>query len=102
MVDVVPFVVTVLAFGAVAAVVFVVGQHYAASVQIERRLPAAAASRSDIGGGAPPRPPPPRPPDFQATGIWLRSRGGGRVRPPPHPRRSFRSSARAEYLFPSI
>src|SRR5262249_39017940 len=52
MADVIPFVVTVLAFGAVAAVVFVVGQYYAASVQLERRLPAAVARPSDVGGGS--------------------------------------------------
>jgi len=52
MADVAPLMVTVLAFGAVAAVVFVVGQYYAASVQLERRLPTAVARRPDIGGGS--------------------------------------------------
>src|SRR5215468_9852426 len=50
MADVILFVVTLLAFGAVTAVVFVVGQYYETGVQVERRLPVAAASRSDIGG----------------------------------------------------
>jgi tight adherence protein C len=50
MADFVPFLFTALAFGAVAAVVFVVGQYYSTQGQMQRRLPASIQS-SDIASG---------------------------------------------------
>jgi len=44
MLDFIPILVTILAFGAIAAVVFVVGQQLSIRAQMRRRLPAVAAS----------------------------------------------------------
>src|SRR5436305_14599162 len=54
MADLVPVLIAVLAFAAVAAVVFVAGQHMATQAQMQRRLPASVQGPSDSAIGLPP------------------------------------------------
>ena len=48
--DLTPIVVPILSFGAVAAVVFVVGHYYAVQVRMQRRLPAPTSGTEVLGG----------------------------------------------------
>jgi tight adherence protein C len=49
-----PIIVPILSFGAVAAVVFVVGHFYALQIRMQQRLPAQTTG-SDVSGGPPPQ-----------------------------------------------
>jgi tight adherence protein C len=53
-VDLVPTIIAALAFGAVAAVVLLVGQIYSVHAQMQRRLPSPVALSSDAVAGPPP------------------------------------------------
>jgi tight adherence protein C len=52
MIDFAPILIPALSFGAVAAVVFVIGQYYSTQAQVQRRLPTTAQS-ADIAAGQP-------------------------------------------------
>jgi tight adherence protein C len=52
--DLAPIIVPLLSFGAVAAIVYVVGQYYALQLRMQQRLPA-PTSGAEVMGGAPPQ-----------------------------------------------
>src|ERR1700731_2845502 len=52
--DLAPIIVPVLSFAAVAAIVYVVGQHYALQARMQQRLPAQTGG-TEVAGGIPPR-----------------------------------------------